>query len=104
MELDFEIFLQYVWCGLPNNRAITKALIFDVDVQQWNQALNFFRDHKFDQNYAFVSFLALMQHKNIEEDVLAFFRTHNKDMHETVKMPITRQLDEAGKTELKTVD
>ena len=86
MELDFEIFLQYVWCGPPNNRAITKALIFDVDVQQWNQALNFFQDHKFDQNYASVSFLALMLHKNIEEDVLASFRTHNKYIHETVKI------------------
>ena len=51
LELDFEICLQYVWCGSLDNRAITKALIFDVDTKQWNRAIAFFANFTFNQNY-----------------------------------------------------
>ena len=81
VELDSEIFLQYVWCGPPTNRAITKALIFDVDSKQWNRGLAFFKNLRFDQNYSLVQFLPLMQQHHMEKHVLACFRAHNKYLH-----------------------
>ena len=97
VELDFEIFLQYVWCGPPTNRAITKALIFDVDSKQWNRGLAFFKNLRFDPNYSSVQFLPLMQQCHMEKHVLVCFCAHNKYLHDTLKMPITRQLEEARK-------
>ena len=73
LELDFEICLQYVWCRSLDNRAITKALIFDVDAKQWNRALAFFVNFNFNQHYKSVRFIPLRQRKNMEKHVMGNF-------------------------------
>ena len=58
---------------VPKNREITKALMFDVDSKQWNQALDFLSNLKFDQNYKEVLSIPLMQQRSMEKYVMASF-------------------------------
>ena len=101
VELDFEIFIQHVWCGPPRMRVITKALIFDVNAAQWDQALLFLSNLKFGQNYERVLFIHLMQKKNIQQNVFPSFKKYNEYMYDTLKSTITKNVEGAKIMELK---
>ena len=57
VTLGFKLFAHYVWYGPPKRGIITKALIMDINSQQWDITLPFLLELKFNNEYHQVRFI-----------------------------------------------